>query len=123
MSSIVVIRNYRTGDEIGYKEMISEGIMSSLNNVFMANLFKEITFQMIILFSAIAFIFFGMPVTVCLLAIPVVVILTYIVTYLSFTAKVLQVSQEASNIPRFDHLYTLFKLINFFFYIYLKLFL
>jgi hypothetical protein len=100
MSHIVVIRAYKQGDELNCHEIIKDGVISSLNSAFIGNLLKEITFQVMILLAAVMFIFFGMPFTVCLLVIPIVVILTYIGTYVVFTSKVVEVEQEISNIAR-----------------------
>lgn len=72
-----------------------------MNSAFFGNLFKEITFQVMILLAAIMFIFFGMPFTVCLLVIPVVIVMTYVGTYLAYAAKAMEVDQEVSNIARF----------------------
>jgi len=74
--------------------------MSSLGPTFRGMLFKEITFQLVILLSAIMFIFFGMPLTVCLVVIPIVVILVYVGTYISFAIKLAEIDEEISNIPR-----------------------
>lgn len=100
MSHIVVVRPYKAGDEYNCHDLIKDGVLSSKNCAFFGNIFKEITFQVMILLAAIMFIFFGMSLTVCLLVIPAVIIMTYIATYLSFTAKKLEVDQEVSNIAR-----------------------
>lgn len=100
MSHIIVIRRYRPGDELGCREIIKESIMSTINIAFMSNLFKEITFQLMILCAAIMFIFFGMPFTICFFVIPIVVVITYIATYLAFMLVVSEINQEISNIPR-----------------------
>ncbi|XP_058802401.1 uncharacterized protein LOC131670652 [Phymastichus coffea] len=100
MSHIIVVRPYKPEDEYDCHDLIKSGILSSKNCAFVRNIFKEITFQITILLAAITFIFFGMPFTICLLVIPVVIIMTYIVTYLSFTAKVIEVDQEVTNISK-----------------------
>ncbi|XP_015601415.1 uncharacterized protein LOC107270690 [Cephus cinctus] len=100
MSHIVVIRSYKPGDEIYCREIIKDGVMSSMHTAFFGNVFKEITFQLMILFAAIMFIFFGIPFTVCLLVIPVVIILTYIGTFMAHTTKAMEIGQEINNIPR-----------------------
>lgn len=101
MSYIVIVRAFKPGDETGSKELIKDGVMSSLSATFCGMLFKEITFQLIILLAAVMFIFFGMPLTVCLLVVPVVVALMYAGTYVSFTAKLTDINGEISNIPRY----------------------
>ncbi|XP_076277082.1 uncharacterized protein LOC143207468 isoform X2 [Lasioglossum baleicum] len=100
MSHIIVTRSYRPGDEISCKEIIKAGVMSSLNLTFFGIVFKELTFQMMILFAAIMFIFFGLPLTVCLLVVPLVVFFVYVGTYIGFTTKAMEVNEELSNIPR-----------------------
>ena len=100
MSHIVVIRIYKPGDEIHCREMIKDGVMSSMNAAFFGNLLKEFTFQLMILFAAIMFIFFGLPFSICLSVIPVVIILMYFGTYIGYTTKAMEVDQEISKIPR-----------------------
>lgn len=100
MSHIIVIRSYKPGDEINCKELVKAGAMSALNPTFFGIVFKELTFQMMILFAAIMFIFFGLPLTVCLLVVPLVIFLMYVGTYIGFTTKAVEVNEEISNIPR-----------------------
>ncbi|XP_043803209.1 N-acetyltransferase family 8 member 3-like [Apis laboriosa] len=100
MSHIIVIRSYKPGDEINCKELVKAGVMSSLNSTFFGIVLKELTFQLMILFAAIMFIFFGLPLTVCLLVIPLVIFFVYVGTYIGFTAKAMEVNEEVSNIPR-----------------------
>ncbi|KZC04079.1 PREDICTED: probable N-acetyltransferase CML3 [Dufourea novaeangliae] len=100
MSHIIVLRSYKPGDEINCKELIKTGVLSSLNSTFFGITFKELTFQMMILFAAIMFIFFGLPLTVCLLVVPLVIFFVYIGTYIGFTTKAMEVNEEVSNIPR-----------------------
>ncbi|XP_012524519.1 N-acetyltransferase family 8 member 3-like [Monomorium pharaonis] len=100
MNHIVIVRAFKPGDETGCKELIRDGVMSSLNATFRGMLLKEITFQLIILLAAIMFIFFGMPLTVCLLGIPAVVALMYVSTCVTFVAKLTEINGEISNIPR-----------------------
>ncbi|XP_011256988.1 uncharacterized protein LOC105251705 [Camponotus floridanus] len=100
MSNIVLVRAFKSGDEKSCKELIRNSVMSSLTPTFRGMLFKEITFQLVILLSAITFIFFGMPLNVCLVVIPIVVILVYIGTCISFVIKLAEIDEEISNIPR-----------------------
>ncbi|XP_011684971.1 PREDICTED: probable N-acetyltransferase CML3 [Wasmannia auropunctata] len=100
MSHVVIVRAFKPGDETGCKELIRDSVMSSLGATFCGMLFKEITFQLIILLSAIMFIFFGMPLTVCLSIVPVVVVLMYAGTYVSFATKLTEINAEVNNIPR-----------------------
>ncbi|KAK2576262.1 hypothetical protein KPH14_005628 [Odynerus spinipes] len=100
MAHIIVIRCYKPGDELYCKEILKNSVMSSMNATFLGILFKEIFFQVVILLSAIMFIFFGLPLTVCSLVIPAVAILVYIGTYLEFLTKAMEVDKEVFNIPR-----------------------
>lgn len=100
MSHIIVIRGYKQSDELKCREIAKDGIMSTLNAAFVGNVFKEITFEMMILFAALMFIFFGIPFSVCILVIPVVIVLTYVATYASLVTRSMEVVQEISNIPR-----------------------
>ncbi|KYM96383.1 PREDICTED: uncharacterized protein LOC108779513 [Cyphomyrmex costatus] len=100
MSYIIIIRAFRPGDETGCNKLIRDCVMSSLNATFCGMIFKEITFQSIILVSAIMFIFFEMPLTVCLLVVPVVIALIYAGTYVTFIAKLTEIDKEVVNIPR-----------------------
>ncbi|KAL6257692.1 hypothetical protein P5V15_011273 [Pogonomyrmex californicus] len=100
MSHIVIVRAFKPGDEMSCKKLIGDGVMSSLNYTFRGMLLKEITFQLIILLSAITFIFFGMPLTICLFVIPIIIVLTYTCTYISFATKLMEINAEVVNIPR-----------------------
>ncbi|XP_025602370.2 N-acetyltransferase family 8 member 3-like [Athalia rosae] len=101
MSHIIVIRSYKPSDNLECREIAKESVMSSINTAFVGNLVKEVTFELMILFAALLFIFCGIHFTICLLVVPVVVILTYISTYVSLTARSMEVAQEISNIPKF----------------------
>lgn len=100
MSHIVVVRPFRPGDEIHCKELIRNCVMSSMGSTFCGMLFKEITLQAMFMSAAMMFIFFGFPLTMCILAVPVIIILIYVGTYISFFLKMLEIKHEISNIPR-----------------------
>lgn len=100
MAHTIVIRCYKPGDEFYCKELLKDSVMSSMNATFVGTLFKEIIFQVVILLSAVMFIFFGLPITVCALVIPGVVVLVYVGTYLEFVSKAAEVDKEVFNIPR-----------------------
>ncbi|XP_071863546.1 N-acetyltransferase family 8 member 3 [Bombus fervidus] len=100
MNHIIVVRSYKPGDEINCRELVKAGVMSSLSSTFLGIVFKELTFQLMILFAAIMFIFFGLPLTVCISVIPLVIFLVYVGTYIAFTMKTMEVNEEVSNIPR-----------------------
>lgn len=95
-----MIRRYKPGDEIHCAELIKTGAMSALNSTFFGTIFKELTFQLMILFAAMMFIFFGLPFSICLLVVPFVILLVYIGTYIGFVTKTMQIAEEISNIPR-----------------------
>jgi len=42
-----------------------------------------------------------MPLTVCLLVVPIVIALIYIGTYATFAAKLTEINGEVANIPRY----------------------
>lgn len=100
MEHIIVIRSYKKGDELNFREMVLDGILSSKTSAFYGNLFKEITFQLMILFAAIMFIFFGIPISICFSVIPIVIILTYVSTYVIYAAKAMEVDGELTNISK-----------------------
>ncbi|KAL0121362.1 hypothetical protein PUN28_006707 [Cardiocondyla obscurior] len=100
MSHIVIVRAFKLDDETSCSKLTRDCVMSSLGATFCGMLFKEITFQLIILLAAIMFIFFGMPLTICLSVVPVVIALTYAGTYVSFAAKLTEIDTEVANIPR-----------------------
>ncbi|XP_067213871.1 N-acetyltransferase family 8 member 3-like [Linepithema humile] len=100
MSHIIIVRAFKPGDVISCKELLRDGVMSSLSATFWGMLLKESIFQLMLLFCAMAFIFLGMPFTVCFLIVPMAIILVYVGTYISFTAKVAEIDREVNNIPR-----------------------
>ncbi|XP_063988262.1 N-acetyltransferase family 8 member 3-like [Diachasmimorpha longicaudata] len=100
MSHVVVIRGYKPGDELHCRDMIKDVIMASFTTAFIANLLKEATFQLMLLCAAIMFIFFGLPLSVCLLVIPIVVVIIYAGTYLGFVMIAAEANQEITNVPR-----------------------
>lgn len=101
MSVYVVIRDYKPGDERGCQEVVQEATMSTVNTAFFSGLTREITFQVIILTSAMMFIFMGVPLHVCLGSIPAVVVLMYICVWSSHAFKAAQLHQDMGSIPRF----------------------
>jgi GNAT superfamily N-acetyltransferase len=100
MNHLVIIRYYKPGDELFCREIIKEGTMSTVNAAFIAGLTREITFQTMVLSSALMFIFLGVPFSVCFWSIPVVIILMYAFIWLGHTFKALEMTQDVSNIPR-----------------------
>lgn len=101
MDHVIVIRDYRPGDELQCKEIVREGTMSTVNTAFIAGLTREITFQAMVVTSAVMFIFMGVPLSICLGSIPVVIVAMYVIIYLAHTLKTMEMMQDISSIPRF----------------------
>ncbi|XP_039278022.1 N-acetyltransferase family 8 member 3-like [Nilaparvata lugens] len=100
MDTFVVIRDYKPGDENMCYEIVKEGTMSTVNTAFINGLTREITFQSMVLSSALLFIFFGLPFGFCLASIPGVVVFMYFCIYSGHKFKALQITQDMYNIPR-----------------------
>lgn len=96
----IVIRDYRPGDESQCQGVIEEGAMSTVNTAFFTGLTREVTFQSMILTSAIMFIFLGLPFSLCFASIPIVIVLMYIFIYVGHLYNAFEVSQEITNVPR-----------------------
>lgn len=56
--------------------------------------FFQITFQLIVVFAAIMFIFVGVPFFYCITAIPLVLFLIFITIYSSLMMKAIELSQK-----------------------------
>ncbi|XP_018910664.2 N-acetyltransferase family 8 member 3 [Bemisia tabaci] len=100
MKSYIVIRDYQPGDELQCQEVVKEGTMSTVNAAFFAGLTREITFELMVLMSALMFIFFGFPFSVCFASIPVVIALMYCCIYAGHSFKAMEMLGDLSNIPR-----------------------
>jgi GNAT superfamily N-acetyltransferase len=100
MNHLVVIRYYKPGDELFCREIVKEGTMSTVNAAFVAGLTREITFQTMVLTSALMFIFMGVPFSVCFWSVPVVIILMYLFIWLGHSFKALEMTNDVTNIPR-----------------------
>lgn len=98
LTHFIVIRDYKPGDEFQCREIVKEGAMATVNNA-MCSLF-EITFQMVVLTTAVMFIFIGLPFLVCLCFIPVVIVFMYFCVWTGHMFKALEITQELGNIPR-----------------------
>lgn len=94
----IVIRYYKPGDEIKCREIVKEGAMTTVNNAFISLI--EVTFQLMVLTTAVMFIFFGLPFTFCLTSIPGVLIFMYICIWCGHMFKALELTQDLCNIPR-----------------------
>lgn len=99
-SAVVVIRDYRPGDELQCQEIIREATMSTVNTAFFSGLAREITFQLMVLAAAVMFIFLGLPFKFCFSAIPGVIVFIYGCVYLAHSFKALELTQDINNIPR-----------------------
>ncbi|XP_020285382.1 probable N-acetyltransferase CML3 [Pseudomyrmex gracilis] len=99
-STIIILRPFNSGDATSCKELIRDCLMSFLSATFFEMLFKELVFQIIILLAAIMFIFVGTPLTTCLLVVPVVIALVFVVTRLIFGMKIAEVNAQVDNIVR-----------------------
>ncbi|XP_054278055.1 uncharacterized protein LOC128996653 [Macrosteles quadrilineatus] len=95
---LIVIRYYKPGDEFQCREIVKEGAMSTVNNAFFSLI--EVTFQLMVLSTAVMFIFFGLPFTLCLCSIPAVIIFMYFCVWAGHTFKALELTQDLINIPR-----------------------
>lgn len=75
MKPVIVVRRSEKKDDFQIRELIQEFVMSCFKQAFIFCLFREITLQLIVLFWAICFIFFGIPLIYCICSVPVVVVL------------------------------------------------
>ncbi|XP_075216749.1 N-acetyltransferase family 8 member 3-like [Lycorma delicatula] len=100
MERFIVIRDYKPGDESQCYEVVKEGTMSTVNAAFVAGLTREITFQIMVLASAVMFIFLGIPIGFCLGSIPGVIVFMYFCVWSGHKYKAVEMSQDLSNIPR-----------------------
>lgn len=100
MSNIIVIRAFQAGDELRCHETVQDGVWASMHNTFLGFIFKEVTFQAMILLAAIMFIFFGIPITFCVTVIPIIIAFTYVATYGSFATIAMSVENEIRNAER-----------------------
>ncbi|XP_055607316.1 uncharacterized protein LOC129755008 [Uranotaenia lowii] len=87
MKPFVVIRKLEAQDNIQCQNVVKDFIMAGAWDAFVSCLFREITLQLIVLVWAIMFIFVGIPLLMCCVAIPVVVGLILFTTYGSYFNK------------------------------------
>ncbi|XP_044253644.1 uncharacterized protein LOC123004436 [Tribolium madens] len=83
----IVIREYQPNDFPSVSEVVRNAYISNVLNAFVSALFNEVTFQAIVLLAAFMFIFMGVPLQYCLLSVPIVLIMLYILIYGSFLMK------------------------------------
>ncbi|XP_072379873.1 probable N-acetyltransferase 14 [Diabrotica undecimpunctata] len=94
MSYYIVIREKRNEDTPAVSEVVRSGYLSTVTNSWINALFQEITFQLMVLSSAFLYICFGVPLQYSLMSIPIVLLGTYIVIYLSLFMKSAQILYE-----------------------------
>lgn len=87
MKPFVVIRKHENQDNVALQRLIREFVMSGAWEAFVSCLFREITLQLIVLGWALMFIFFGIPLYMCALAIPCVIVLIWFTVYGSYYNK------------------------------------
>lgn len=100
MDHLVIIRKYKPEDQEECRLIIKECMNSNFYSAFRSNLFKETTFQILVLKVAIMFIFLGLPCEVCAIVLPLVVILIWIGTYIAFAVKTFKVDAELKNLTK-----------------------
>lgn len=98
LTHFIVIRYYKPGDEFQCREIVKEGAMATVNNAMFSLI--EITFQMVVLTTAVMFIFFGSSFVACMCSIPLVIAFMYFCIWSGHMFKALELTQDLGNIPR-----------------------
>lgn len=96
----VVIRYYKPGDEAQCRQLVYYGTMSTVMPAFYSALHKEITLQLVVVITAIMFVFLGFSPFSCLLSFPATVLLLYISIYTAHFIKAQTMTQDILNIPQ-----------------------
>ncbi|XP_055525028.1 uncharacterized protein LOC129718351 [Wyeomyia smithii] len=97
MKPFVVIRKLENQDNIQCQNVVKDFIMAGAWGAFISCLFREITLQLIVIVWAIMFIFFGIPLLMCCVAIPVVIGLILFTTYGSYFNKANDLAIRGGN--------------------------
>ncbi|XP_055616073.1 uncharacterized protein LOC129762113 [Toxorhynchites rutilus septentrionalis] len=97
MKPFVVIRRMEKQDNVQCQNVVKDFIMAGAWDAFVSCLFREITLQLIVIVWAIMFIFFGIPLLMCCLAIPVVIGLILFTTYGSYFNKANELAIRGGN--------------------------
>lgn len=127
MKPFVVIRKHENQDNAALQSLIREFIMSGAWDAFVSCLFREvrkmrrcvqrfflnnnafshsqITLQLIVLVWALMFIFFGIPLYMCAMAIPCVVLLIWFTVYGSYYNKSTELAMRPSKLCWVAELY------------------
>uniref|UniRef100_A0A182JFH7 N-acetyltransferase domain-containing protein n=1 Tax=Anopheles atroparvus TaxID=41427 RepID=A0A182JFH7_ANOAO len=98
MKPFVVIRKHENQDNVALQSLIREFVMSGAWDAFVSCLFREITLQLIVLGWALMFIFFGIPLYMCAIAIPCVVLLIWFTVYGSYYNKSTELALRPSKL-------------------------
>ncbi|CAH1953769.1 unnamed protein product [Acanthoscelides obtectus] len=94
----IVIREKKDQDTPALSEVVRNAYLSNVSHSWQNALFSEVTFQMIIITSALLFIVLGVPLLYCLIAIPIVIFGTYILIYGTVLMKVAQLLYEKKEL-------------------------
>lgn len=97
---LVVIRPFSKTDEIECKKIASETIMSTVKRIFFGALFRETTFQLMVFFSAILFIFIGVPFQYCFVSVPVTITFLYLAIWTNTAIKSFEIQSELSLVKQ-----------------------
>ncbi|KAK4874365.1 hypothetical protein RN001_013725 [Aquatica leii] len=87
MSYFIVVREYKPTDFHNVFEVVRNAYLSNVFTTWCNALTREITFQLIVMAAAVLFIFLGVPLQYCVISIPVVVIMIYVLIYSSYLIK------------------------------------
>lgn len=96
--SFIVLRKQRDNDTPRVSELVRRAYTSNITNIFLGTLFNETTFQLMIIFIAILFIFFQVPFLYCILAAPGVLLVIYLYIYATVVMKSAQVMYDKKPI-------------------------
>ncbi|KAG5667786.1 hypothetical protein PVAND_015756 [Polypedilum vanderplanki] len=105
MQPIITVRRYEDKDLRQMQEVIRNSVLSKFSSAFWFCLFREITLQMIVLSTAIFFIFFGVPLLYCVSSVPIVVLLIAICVYCAHYNKAIELSNMHAPICFVAELY------------------
>ncbi|EDS37226.1 conserved hypothetical protein [Culex quinquefasciatus] len=97
MKPFVVIRKLEGADNLQCQTVVKDFVMAGAWDAFVSCLFREITLQLVVIVWAIMFIFFGIPLLMCCVAIPIVVGLILFTTYGSYFNKANELAIRGGN--------------------------
>lgn len=92
----VVIRPFVKGDEVECKRIIQQMCMSMVNRTFLAALFRETTFQLMVFFAAILFIIVGVPFGYCAVSAPLTITFLYVLVWSNAMMKSMELQNEVA---------------------------